>query len=167
MLTVWQRRWWSSTAAIVVIVDGGVSGIEPTAQMAASSTVAANDGGGNDGIFTTTSLDKDRHPCPHHPCLTLSQTRIGRQGGGHPMTCLIHCCHGCCQWCHLCLPHETMVPRTMAAAKDKGITPISMAGKRWNTTTPSAWSNKNKNKSKNQKAKQKQNQQQWRQHHPL
>jgi hypothetical protein len=44
--------------------------------------------------------------------------------------------------------HETMVPRTTAAATDEAVTPLSMAGKRWDTMTPSAWSNKNKNKNK-------------------
>jgi hypothetical protein len=45
--------------------------------------------------------------------------------------------------------HGTTAPRTMAAATDKAVTPISMARKRWDTTTPLAWSNKNKNKNKN------------------
>jgi hypothetical protein len=32
--------------------------------------------------------------------------------------------------------HGMMLPRKTAAATDKGVTPISMAGKRWGTTTP-------------------------------
>jgi hypothetical protein len=42
-----------------------------------------------------------------------------------------------------------MVPRTTAAVTDKAVALISAAEKRWDTTTPSAWSNKNKNKNKN------------------
>jgi hypothetical protein len=38
----------------------------------------------------------------------------------------------------------------MAAATEKTVMPISTAGKRWDTTTPSAWSNKNKNQNKKQ-----------------
>jgi hypothetical protein len=45
----------------------------------------------------------------------------------------------------------TMAPRSMAAATDEAITPISAAMKRWNTTTPLAWSNNNKNKNENKK----------------
>ncbi len=42
----------------------------------------------------------------------------------------------------------TMVPRTMAAATDEAIMPISAAKKRWDNMTPLVWSNKNKNKNK-------------------
>jgi hypothetical protein len=35
--------------------------------------------------------------------LALPWTRIGRQGGGRTVTCLICCCHSHCHWCHLCL----------------------------------------------------------------
>jgi hypothetical protein len=67
LLTVWQQQWQSTTAAIVVIVGSGSGRIEPMVPMAASLTVAAVDGGGNDCIFTNTSHDNDRHPCPHRP----------------------------------------------------------------------------------------------------
>jgi hypothetical protein len=43
----------------------------------------------------------------------------------------------------------TMAQRTTAAAIDEVVVPITMAGKRWDITTPSAWSNKNRNKNKN------------------
>jgi hypothetical protein len=36
--------------------------------------------------------------------------------------------------------HKTMVPRKMAVVTDKAVTPISTAGKRWDTTTPLVWS---------------------------
>jgi hypothetical protein len=35
--------------------------------------------------------------------------------------------------------HGTTAPRKMAAATDEAETPISTAGKRWDTTTPLAW----------------------------
>jgi hypothetical protein len=75
---VWQWRWWLLTAVIAVIVVSGSSGIEPTAPMAALSTLAVVDGSSNDGVFTTTSYDNDRNPCPHcprpHPPLDKDQT---------------------------------------------------------------------------------------------
>jgi hypothetical protein len=37
----------------------------------------------------------------------------------------------------------------MAMTTDKAVTPISAAVKRWDTTTPLAWSNKNKSKNSN------------------
>ncbi len=43
-----------------------------------------------------------------------------------------------------------MVLKTMAAATDEAVTPISTAGKKWDTTTLLAWINKNKNKNKHQ-----------------
>jgi hypothetical protein len=43
----------------------------------------------------------------------------------------------------------TMAPRTVAAVTDEAVAPITAARKRWDTTTPSAWSNKNKNRNKN------------------
>jgi hypothetical protein len=55
-------------AAMAVNIDGSNDGIEPTAPMAASLTVAAVDSGGNNGIFTTSYYNNDRHPCPHCPC---------------------------------------------------------------------------------------------------
>jgi hypothetical protein len=36
----------------------------------------------------------------------------------------------------------------MAAATDEAVMPVSTVEKRWDTTTPLAWSNKNKNKNK-------------------
>jgi hypothetical protein len=36
-------------------------------------------------------------------------------------------------------PHGMMVPRKMAAATDKAITPIYTAGKRWDISTPLVW----------------------------
>jgi hypothetical protein len=44
-------------------------------------------------------------------------------------------------------------PRTTAPATDEAVMPISPAGKGWDTTTPSAWSNKNKKKKKKTKTK--------------
>jgi hypothetical protein len=76
--TVWQQQWKSLTAAIAVVVDGGGSEIEPTALMAAFSTVAAVDGGGNDGVFTDTSHDNDRHPCLHRPCPSSDKDQMAR-----------------------------------------------------------------------------------------
>jgi hypothetical protein len=35
--------------------------------------------------------------------------------------------------------HGTTAPRKTAAATYEAVTPISTAGKRWDTTTPSAW----------------------------
>jgi hypothetical protein len=35
--------------------------------------------------------------------LALPWTRIGWRGGGRAVMHLIHCCHGCCWWRHLCL----------------------------------------------------------------
>jgi hypothetical protein len=35
--------------------------------------------------------------------------------------------------------HGTAAPKKMAVVTDKAITPISTAGKRWDTTTPLAW----------------------------
>jgi hypothetical protein len=35
--------------------------------------------------------------------------------------------------------HKTMVPRKTATVTVKAVTPISMAGKRWDTTASSAW----------------------------
>jgi hypothetical protein len=35
--------------------------------------------------------------------------------------------------------HGTTVPRKTAAVTDEAVTPISTAGKRWDTTTPSMW----------------------------
>ncbi len=81
-------------------VDSGGGGIEPTAPMAASSTVAAVDGGGNDNIFTNSSHNNDRHPCPHRP---RPPSDIGRRGGGRAVTRLIRCRHGCHRWCHIYL----------------------------------------------------------------
>jgi hypothetical protein len=45
--------------------------------------------------------------------------------------------------------HGTTVLRTMAAATDKAVTPISMARKRWDTMTPLVWSNNNNKKINN------------------
>jgi hypothetical protein len=42
-----------------------------------------------------------------------------------------------------------MAPRTTAAVTDEAVARITAAGKRWDTTTPLAWSNKNKDKNKN------------------
>ncbi len=66
--------------------------------------------------------------------------------------------------------HRKMATRMTATVTDEALTPISSAGKRWDNTTPSAWSNKiknknrnknrNKNKNKNKKQKQKQKQKQ-------
>jgi hypothetical protein len=67
-LTVWQRQWWLSLAVIAVIVNGSGGGIEPTAPMVALLMVRVVDGGSDNGVFTTTSHDNNRHPCPHHPC---------------------------------------------------------------------------------------------------
>jgi hypothetical protein len=44
--------------------------------------------------------------------------------------------------------HGMTAPRTAAVVTDEAIAPISTAGKRWDTMTPSVWSNKNKNKNK-------------------
>jgi hypothetical protein len=42
----------------------------------------------------------------------------------------------------------TLAPRTTVAATDNAIAPITTAGKKWGTTTPSTWSNKTKTKTK-------------------
>ncbi len=44
--------------------------------------------------------------------------------------------------------HKMTGPRMTALATDKAVMPISMAGKKWDTTTPSAWNNKNKTNTK-------------------
>jgi hypothetical protein len=80
--------------------------------------------------------------------LALPQTRIGRHGEAAPRcvsfivatvvvagTIFVSIC-------------GMMAPKTMATATDEAILPITVAGKRWDTTTPSAWSNKNKHQNK-------------------
>jgi hypothetical protein len=62
-------------AAMAVVVNDGSGGIELAAPMAALSTVAAVNDSSDDGIFTTTSYNNNKHPCPHypHPCLPLDK----------------------------------------------------------------------------------------------
>ncbi len=42
--------------------------------------------------------------------------------------------------------HGTMAPRMTAVATDEAVMPMSMARKRWDITTPLAWSIKKKKK---------------------
>jgi hypothetical protein len=151
----WQRQWRSSIAVIAVVVDSGGGGIEPTVSMAASLMVAVVDGGSNDGVFTTTSHDNDCHPHPHHPRphppLDEDWTAGWRAHRGASQL--------------LSPGLSSLAPSLSPLARGRrqgqeGIVPISMAGKRWDTTTPLAWSIKKKNKKK-------QKQQQWRQRHRL
>jgi hypothetical protein len=131
--------------------------------MTVSSTVEVVDGGGNDGVFTTTSHDDDRHPRPHRPCPLSDEDWMAgwrvRRDASHVSFVVVTVVVIGASFVSI---RRMTAPRTMAAATDKAVMLISTAGKRWDTTTPSAWSNKNKTKTK-----QKQNQQQWRQRHHL
>jgi hypothetical protein len=76
--------------------------------------------------------------------LTLPWTRIRWQGGGCAVTRLVHYCHGCCHWRHLCLhswDYGTMDngcgTRQCRHANIRGREEVGHHD-------PSAWSNKNK-----------------------
>jgi hypothetical protein len=81
--------------------------------------------------------------------LALPWTRIRRQGGGPAMKHLILCHNGSCP-CrhHLCLHLHDGGTKDKGHGNRQGPQANIVAKKRWDTTTPSAWSNKNKNKNK-------------------
>jgi hypothetical protein len=115
--------------------------------MVALSTVAVVDGGSDNGIFTTSYYNNDHHPCPHCPCSCplldkdqMAGWRVHRDAS-HAMVAIVDAI--------FVSTHGMTAPRTMAVATDEAATPIPTAGKRWDTMTPSAWSNKIKNKNKN------------------
>ncbi len=144
--------------AIAVVVDGGGGGIEPTALMVVSLTMAVVDGGSNNGVFTTTSYNKDYHPCPHRPCLCppLDKDQMAGWRVCHDASHLLS------PWLLLLVPSLSLLAGQWRQGQqpqtDEAVTPISTAGKRWDTMTPLAWINKKqKQKEKEKEKKQKQN----------
>jgi hypothetical protein len=72
--------------------------------------------------------------------LTLPWTRIGWQGGGRAMMHLIHPCHGCRCWRHLCLHLRNNGSTDGGRSNRRGRTANIHGQERWYTTTPLAWS---------------------------
>ncbi len=69
--------------------------------------------------------------------LAFPQTRIGWRGGGRAGTRVVATI--AVVGAIFVSTHGTTAPRKMAAVTDEAVTPISTAGKRWDTTTPLAW----------------------------
>jgi hypothetical protein len=79
----------------------------------------------------------------------LPWTRIRWHGGGCTVMHLIHCCHGSCCWRQLCLHLWDNGTKDNGHGDKRGHHADICGQKRWDNTTPLAWSNQNKNKIKN------------------
>jgi hypothetical protein len=136
-------------AAIVVIVDNGNNGIDLMAPMVVLLTVVAVDGSGNNGVFTTSYYDNDRHPRPHCPRPRPLLDKDQRQGGGRAVMCLIGHCHGCPHWCHLCLYSQDDGAKDDGHGDRRGRNPNIHGREEVGHHFPAVWSTKNKNINKN------------------